>query len=177
MYPLQHTVLALATLLIPVLVRQRDRNGVRRIKHTVVQLLAIFVPIGLLYLLLLAIFRAPILNFLYAGRYGSASVWAVIAIGILPITTGIAALLGAALRALERPRLIFWSYLVSVVVACSIGIPITLRQGVAGAVVSLVIGELATVVVLAVLLTAVGEDVGMAWWLRNNTSVEGHNSK
>ena len=158
LYPLQHTVLALATLLIPVLVRQRDRSGIHRIKRTVLQLLGIFVPIGLVYLCLLAAFRSPILAFLYAGRYGTASLGTVIAIGILPITSGMAALLGAALRALERPRLIFWSYLVSVSVALSIGIPITLRGGVGGAVLSLVIGDLATVIALAMVLAATGED-------------------
>lgn len=177
MYPLQHTVLALATLLIPVLVRQRDRSGVSCIKHTVLYLLAIFIPVGLFYLLLLVVFRSPILNFLYAGRYGTASVSAVIAIGILPITTGIAALLGAALRALERPRLIFWSYLVSVSVALSIGIPITLRGGVGGAVVSLVLGDLATVAVLAVLLATTAEGARSVWSLRRYFNFLGRNPK
>jgi O-antigen/teichoic acid export membrane protein len=118
-------------------------------------------------------FRMPILNFLYAGRYGTASLWAVLAIGILPITTGFAALLGAALRALERPRSIFWSYLASVSVALSMGIPITLRYGIGGAVLSLVFGDLATVTVLAVLLTATGKGAGIASSLRTCVSPRG----
>jgi O-antigen/teichoic acid export membrane protein len=160
MYPLLHTVSPLVTLLIPILVRQRERNGLQRMKRTVLQLVALFVPAGVLYLLFLAAFRAPILHLLYAGRYNNVSAWAAVSIGILPITSGIAYLLGAALRALERPHLIFWSYLASTIAALAVGIPVTLHYGVSGAAFALVLNDLPTIVVLAVCLARCKEATG-----------------
>jgi O-antigen/teichoic acid export membrane protein len=151
-YPLLHTMSALMLLLIPLLVRQRERGGLHRMKRTVVQLVAILVPSAILYLLLIAAFHAQILRVLYAGRYSNASVWAIIAIGILPITNGVGGLIGAALRALERPRLIFFGYIAQTIVALFCGIPICLRYGVSGAAFSLVLGDVATIIVLATYL-------------------------
>ncbi|MBI3610279.1 MAG: hypothetical protein HY204_06210 [Nitrospirae bacterium] len=152
MYPLLHTMIALVLLLIPILVRQRERNGLPKVKRTVQQLIALFLPAGVLYLALLVALRVPILHFLYAGRYNNVSAWAVVWIGTLPITGGIANMLGAALRSLERPRLIFWSYLASAIVAVSAGIPITLHYGVSGAAFATGLSDLPTIAILAVCL-------------------------
>ncbi|MBI3609170.1 MAG: hypothetical protein HY204_00505 [Nitrospirae bacterium] len=152
MYPLLHTMIALVLLLIPILVRQRERNGLPKVKRTVQQLIALFLPAGVLYLALLVALRVPILHFLYADRYNNVSAWAVVWIGTLPITGGIACMLGAALRSLERPRLIFWSYLASAIVAVSAGIPITLHYGVSGAAFAMGLSDLPTIAILAVCL-------------------------
>jgi O-antigen/teichoic acid export membrane protein len=148
-YPLVHTVSALVPLLIPVLVQQRKRDGLRRMKRTVLHLVMIFAPMSLLYLSVVVVFRGPILHVLYAGKYNDVSAWTVVFIGCLPILTGISWLVGAALRALERPRLIFWSYLASAVTALAVGIPITMQYGVPGAAFSLAIQEVPTIIVLA----------------------------
>jgi O-antigen/teichoic acid export membrane protein len=150
MYPLLHTMLALVLLLIPILVRQREQDGLQRVRRTVSHLVTLFFPVGILYFMLLFAFRDPILNLLYAGRYSNVSSWTIAAIGILPITGGVAGLLGAGLRSLECPHLIFWSYLTSTVVALAVGVPVTLRYGVPGAALALVFNDLPAIAVLAV---------------------------
>jgi O-antigen/teichoic acid export membrane protein len=160
MYPLLHSAGALVALLIPILVRQRERDGLQGMKRTVVQLVIMFVPVGFLYLLFLTAFRTPILHLLYAGRYDNVSAWTVVSIGLLPITSSIAFLLGAGLRSQERPQLIFWSYLAATLVAIAVGIPVTLRNGVSGAAFALVLTDLPVIAVLALCLVGCKETTG-----------------
>jgi O-antigen/teichoic acid export membrane protein len=152
MYPLLHTMVALTLLLIPILVRQRQRDGALVMKRTVLQLLVMFLPAGILYLLFLVAFRHPLLHLLYAGRYGDVSPWTIVSIGVVPITSGTVGLLGAGLRSLERPHLIFWSHLASTAVALSCGIALTLHYGVTGAALALALNNLPAIAVLAVCL-------------------------
>jgi O-antigen/teichoic acid export membrane protein len=157
MLPLGHTVTALVLLLIPILVRQRERLGLQSMKRTVFQLVALLVPVGILYLCFLIAFHAPILHLLYAGRYSDVSAWTIALIGLLPITSGVAGILGAALRAIERPHLIFWGYLASTVMALAAGVPITLHYGVTGAAFALVLDDLPAIAVIALCLSRCGE--------------------
>jgi len=157
MYPLLHSVLALVVLLIPILVRQRDRVGIKGMKRTVLQLVALLVPAGILYLSFLVAFHAPILHLVYAGRYSNVSRWTIAFVGLLPITGGVAAILGAALRAIERPRLIFGGYLASTVMALAAGVPITLHYGVAGAAFALVLDDLPAIAFIALSLSRAGD--------------------
>ena len=53
--------------------------------------------------------------------------------GALPVGTCITAVLGNAIRALERPDRMFWAYVASAGAAGVFGIPLTARFGVAGA--------------------------------------------
>ena len=152
MYPLLHTVTALVLLLIPVLVRQREGHGLTQMKRTIEQLIALFVPVGLVYLLLLALFFRPLLQLLYAGQYHEVSRPVVICLGLLPVTSGIAGVLGAGIRALERPRLVFWAYLLSSATAIFAGIPLTLDRGVWGAALALVLGDIPVIAMLALFL-------------------------
>ena len=154
MYPLLHSMMAIVLLLIPTLVRQREQGGVTRVKQTVRKLLTMFLPIGIVYLIMLVTFRRPLVHLLYGERYNDVSLWMAISVGILPITSGIAGLFGAAFRALERPRLISWAYLASMAIALLIGIPLTFRYGVAGATFALVVNDLPVIGILAIFLAA-----------------------
>jgi O-antigen/teichoic acid export membrane protein len=158
MYPLLHVVTALLLLLIPVLVRQRQTSGLTKMKRTVMQLTALFVPVGIAYLLILALFSYAILHLLYAGRYSDVSTWVIITIGALPITGGVAGLLAAGLRALERPQLIFWSYIASAVVALVVGVPLTLHYGVSGTALALLLNDLPAIGALGICLARYKQD-------------------
>lgn len=152
MYPLLQSVSALVILLIPVLVRQLTREGPRKVKRTTVQLVSLFVPVAVLYFLFLAMFGTRILRFLYAGRYSDISTWAVLAVGSVPITSGVIGLLGAALRALDLPRLVFWGCLASAILALTLGAAVTLRYGVTGATYALVFDDVPAVALLTFFL-------------------------
>ena len=150
MSPLLHSFSALLTLLIPILVQQRERGGLHRSKRTTLQLIAMYIPVGVLFLLAVTTLRAPILRLLYGGRYSSVSVWVVLCVASLPITTGVVGLLGSALRSFERPHLAFIGYLPAMITALVVGVPLTLHYGVSGAASGLVLSDLSAIVVLSI---------------------------
>jgi O-antigen/teichoic acid export membrane protein len=152
MYPLLQSESAVIVLLIPVLVRQLKRAGMHELKQTTLRLIALFVPMGLLYLVFLGLFGGRVLRLLYAGRYSGLSIWAMVAVGLLPITTGIVGLLGAAARAIELPRLTSWGALASAGTALLVGVPLTLHYGVTAAAFALVLNDIPAIAVVGVLL-------------------------
>ena len=162
MYPLLQSVSALVILLIPVMVRQLKREGVHKVKRTTAQLISLFVPVAILYLVFLAAFGSRILGLLYAGRYSDISIWAILAVGSVPITNGVIGLLGAALRALDVPRLVFWGCLASALLAITVGAAVTLRYGVTGATCALVFDDIPAIVLLTLFLVRCKATAGTA---------------
>jgi O-antigen/teichoic acid export membrane protein len=130
MYPLLHSFAALLTLFIPILVRKRELSGLHAAKRTTLQLICMYLPLGLFYFAVLAIFRTPLLRLMYAGRYDNLSAFVVACVAFLPLTAGVIGLLTAALRSFEYPRSVFFGYLASSTASLLGGIPLTLRFGV-----------------------------------------------
>jgi O-antigen/teichoic acid export membrane protein len=151
-FPLLHTVMALNLLLIPVLVRQVNGPGPALMPRTVRQMILWMIPLGGIYFALLAVFSQPLLGFLYAGKYSHVSKWAVVCIGLIPVTNGIGGLLGAGLRSLEKPHLVFWGYGLAALAAIAVGCPLTLRYGVSGAASALLLTDFPTILLLAIFL-------------------------
>ena len=152
MYPLLHALLSLVSILVPALVRRRQQFGFENMRRRVWTLAALFVPAGLTYLCILVGLRNPILHLLYGDRYANQSVWVVLCIGCLPITTGIAYVLAAGLRSIESPRLVFWGYLASCATTLILGVPLALHYGIAGAAAGMVASDIPTITVLCVCL-------------------------
>ena len=161
MYPLLHSFSALLTLLIPILVRQRERSGLQVSKRTTLHLIAMYIPVGLLFLFFVVALRVPLLRLLYAGRYSSVSTWTVICVAALPITNGVIGLLASALRSFERPRLAFFGYLPSTIAAMVVGIPLALHYGVSGAASGLVLSDLSAIVALWICFAGCKEGDGV----------------
>jgi len=151
-FPLLHTATALNLLLIPVLVRQIKGFGPAFMARTVKQMIFWMVPLTGIYFAVLAMFGQPLLEFLYSGKYSHVSRWAVVCIGAIPVTNGIAGLLGAGLRSLEKPHLIFWGYGLATITAIAVGCPLTLHFGVSGAASSLLLTDIPTILLLAIFL-------------------------
>jgi O-antigen/teichoic acid export membrane protein len=152
MYPLLHALLSLISVLVPALVKRRRQFGFEAMRRTVWRLAALFLPAGIAYLCVLVGMRDPILHFLYGDRYANQSVWVVLCIGSLPITTGIAYVLAAGLRAIENPRLVFWGYLASCATTMVLGVPLALRYGISGAAAGMVASDVPTIAVLSLCL-------------------------
>jgi O-antigen/teichoic acid export membrane protein len=151
-YPLLHTATALNLLLIPVLVRQVKGLGSAFMARTVRQMILWMIPLAGMYFAVIAMFSQPLLTFLYAGKYSHISKWAVVCIGFIPVTNGIAGLLGAGLRSLEKPHLIFWGYGLASLTAIAVGCPLTLHYGVSGAASSLLLTDIPAILLLAIFL-------------------------
>lgn len=142
--PLLQAIAALATLLLPALVRQRESPGFDRL---VAGAAALFVGAGLAYWVLVGLVAEPLLHWLYRGQYTQYAgvIWLV---GALPVAVGVVGVLGSALRALERPDLVFRAYAASALAAVSLGLWAAVRWGVSGAVVGTLLSSTVTAAVL-----------------------------
>jgi O-antigen/teichoic acid export membrane protein len=147
--PVLHTVAALSAVLIPTLVRHRDRSGIVGMTRTMRTLLALLVPASLGYAVLLLWFRSPLFQMLYNGNYRQYSGVPVLLVGAIPIAVGAVMVLGAGLRAVERPDCIFWAYVVASLSTLCIGLPLSRKLGVVGAAAGMLISSCVAALSLA----------------------------
>jgi O-antigen/teichoic acid export membrane protein len=154
--PVTHTLTALAAVLIPTLVRRLNAGGISRLRRTVKRLSLIVIPAPFVYCALLWLCRTTLFRFLYKGNYYGYSSWPLILAGLVPVTATIAMILGAGLRAIERPDLIFWSFVASGLVAILVGVPLATKWGVLGATGGMVASGWVLV-------------AAMAWWTHSST--------
>jgi O-antigen/teichoic acid export membrane protein len=135
--PLTQATTALAILLIPVLVKARKDGTFERMMFLS---LSLFTVAGALYGLFLGMFHYPIVSVVYHGNYIRYSylLWIV---GSSLLFGGVVDVLGAGLRALERPDQMFWSNIWSTVIALSIGLACLAYWGVMGAAIGLTVSS------------------------------------
>jgi O-antigen/teichoic acid export membrane protein len=160
--PVLHTLIALAAVLVPALVRHHQQGGIMKVRNTMRTLTVLLIPGSVIYLLVLWLGRSFLFGLLYAGKYQEYKTWPLLFTGLVPITTTAAVIVGSALRALEKPKWIFWAYAASTVSVIVLGLPLTLHSGVLVATGSLFISSLVAAVALA-------------WFFRRATSQETQN--
>ncbi len=142
--PVLQAIAALSMLLVPMLVRDRDSGGFRKMNRTMLLFLTLFCGGALAYGVVLWFARSHVFQLFYAGKYGQYAGWPFLLAGMLPLGTCATAVLGNGLRALERPDRTFWCYLGSVVSALAAGIPLARAFGVTGALIGLHLSSLVT---------------------------------
>lgn len=147
--PVLQAISALTMLLLPMLVRDRHNGGVRRMNRTMWQFLSIFAAGAVVYLTGLWLLRDEVFQVFYAGKYSQYAGWPLFLAGLLPLGTCATAVLGNALRALERPDSIFWCYAGSLIGAVTVGVPCSTFLGVSGALLGLLASSLITVLMMA----------------------------
>jgi len=149
--PALHSIIALGGLLLPILVRDRQAGGFAAMNRTVRRGLALFLSGSALYLALLLGLRTEIFQILYAGKYLDYAGWPLLLVILLPIVACVPLVVGAALRAAERPDSVFGCHLRSLVITIALGIPFSSMAGVAGAGAGLLVCFLATGIFMVVL--------------------------
>jgi O-antigen/teichoic acid export membrane protein len=148
--PVTQAISALTMLLLPMLARDRAA-GPASMNRTMLRFLAMFGGGSLLYLILLWLLRAHVFIWFYGGRYTQYLGWPLTLTGLLPFGTCITAVLGNGLRALERPDLMLWCSVGSVVSTLLLGIPLAAHGGVGGALAGLQISSLVSIILMFVL--------------------------
>jgi O-antigen/teichoic acid export membrane protein len=131
--PVLHSLIAFGMLLVPLLVRHRDRGGIVRMRQTVRRLVGVFLLGSAVYFVVLWQFHAEILQLLYGGKYLEYGPAPFLLLGAVPLLASLTTVLGSALRALERPDRLFWCYLISSAAAVFVGTPLTAVFGLTGA--------------------------------------------
>jgi O-antigen/teichoic acid export membrane protein len=137
--PALQSISALAGLLLPLLVRKRDRGGSSDVRKTTRHMLGLLLLGSTCYLAILIGLRSYLFHFLYGDKYSEHAGRTVLLLGLLPLVEGVAWVLAAALGALERPDLTFWSAGAGAVVALAVGVPISIRLGAAGALLGILV--------------------------------------
>ncbi len=138
--PIQHTYVAASALLVPYLVRVR---GTPKWRGTLIAAFILFGVAATAYWVFLGAEGGPLLSLLYGPKYAAFAslLWI---IGLAPIAGAGVAIAGSALRALERPKQVFWSYAVSGGVALIPGMALLALSGLSGAAFATVLCTIAT---------------------------------
>jgi O-antigen/teichoic acid export membrane protein len=135
MMPALHTFLALWVVALPRFVRARETPAFGMLIR---RLLLVCCTAAAANWFVLGLTHNYVVGALYGGAYTDDSrlLWI---LGLVPLGYAAIAVLENALRSLERSDEVFRAYVVSSAASCLIGIPLTFRWGVSGAVVGLVI--------------------------------------
>ena len=136
--PALQTISALGVLLTPTLVHARRSGGLDAMKKAMALSMALFISGSVLYLGVLLGFRFQIFHFLYGGKYAQFDSWPLLLVALLPMAQSLPNVVGAALGALERPKLGFWSDVGSGVCGVALGVPLACALGVGGALLGIV---------------------------------------
>jgi O-antigen/teichoic acid export membrane protein len=142
--PVLLSISGLSLLLLPVLSMQFEQGAKQRMNRTLWFVFGLFFLGSGLYFGLLWGLRGAIFQLLYSGRYREFAGWPLVAVGLWPFGQAITAILGSALRALQRPDYVFWSSVGGSAATLLLGIPLAWRLGVGGALVGSVLAFLAT---------------------------------
>jgi O-antigen/teichoic acid export membrane protein len=142
--PMIQTTGAIGVVVLQSLVQVRGRPGFAQL---VQRMLWVFGAASVIYWIAIGMAGGPLLGWIYDGKYVDLGpvLWLM---GLLPLLTGLIVVVGAALRALERPDQIFWAYLASSGMTLSLGLLLTARFGVLGAAIGITTSYAATAVAL-----------------------------
>jgi O-antigen/teichoic acid export membrane protein len=149
MMPVLHAASAVSGALVPDLaaaLRTKGRAGYRAHLRATGSL---FLSSCAVYVLVVIVAGPPIVNMLYGGRYVF-DTGSLIITSCLPVLASMTALLSGALRARERFRQIFTGSLAGACVAFAVGLPLTAKGGITGALVGQACAYAASSIVLAV---------------------------
>jgi O-antigen/teichoic acid export membrane protein len=143
--PVLHAYQPMLVLLVPALVRVR---GTPAFGRTVRTMLLLATCCSGVYWLLLGLLDRRVVAWLYDGQYvaNASLLWV---IGLLAITGAAVAVLGGALRALERSSDMFVAYAASTVLTVTVGLWLMLRWGVKGAAVGVTLSGVVTTAAMA----------------------------
>jgi O-antigen/teichoic acid export membrane protein len=146
--PLSFMGSSLGLILVPVMVRARSNNSM---PEKLIVSLAFFLLTAIGYSLVLVLFNDEIVTLLYKEKYVAYAgfLWL---IALLPIVHAPSNSLGAAMRAMERPREVFWITFAGACVAATVGLGLTAVAGLAGAIIGNVLSYATMTALLAYFL-------------------------
>lgn len=139
---------ALSNLLLPALVRARDR-GRAAFNSRLRLFLILFTLAPAFYWILLGLFHYPLISWLYGGKYTSNAglLWL---FGLSPVCFGIKMVMGYAVKAFERPDWLLFAYVIPAVVAVILETGLVYLGGLAGGAWGLLLSQAIAAVVVTI---------------------------
>jgi O-antigen/teichoic acid export membrane protein len=102
--------------------------------------LPLYVLPAVIYCAIVTGYHQPIFRWLYLGRYAGAS-WLLPFTAPMVVAAGVAAVYVNALRGLQRPERVFWSNTLASGAALTVGVLLTMRYQLVGAVIGLTLSH------------------------------------
>jgi len=131
--PMDQVFIALSYLIIPMLAAYSGRKEMRNLVALWKRYALALVGMTVLFALSVRVLGGQVMHSLYAGKFdGLAPLLSMLA--FLPLLMGIGHTMNDALKAVERPRLVFYAYLSSGAATFLLGIPLMIHLGLRGAV-------------------------------------------
>jgi O-antigen/teichoic acid export membrane protein len=139
--PLLQFNVALATQLIPAFVQHKGKPLYNKLVR---RLLVLLVLISVCYWGLLNLFKDKILLLVYGQKLSAHSeiLWI---LGMLPIFTGIIAVVGSSIRSDDRPDQLFWTYLLASLVSLTLGFWLLFEWKLLGVAIAIILSYLVNV--------------------------------
>jgi O-antigen/teichoic acid export membrane protein len=136
--PVLQSITAVGGLVLTTLVRHRTEGGLKKVSSTLRRFVVALFWGAALYAAIVWIFRLQALHFLYGGKYTQYAFWPFLLVCLLCFVACASLPFEVALRAFERPDLVFRSSLFSAGAAVICGVPLTAAFGLNGALIGMV---------------------------------------
>ena len=156
--PLQQTVTTLGMMMLPWLAARSARDGERATRRATRTLVSINVGLSLVYVPLVVLFGARLLDRAYGPGYHAAYGAQLPLLGLVSLVQAASYAFAISLRATEHPRAIFWSKALTAALLVGAGVPLIRFDGLRGAFVSALVCNLGE----AAVLVWFGRQVGRA---------------
>jgi O-antigen/teichoic acid export membrane protein len=146
--PAAHSYSALTVLLLPAFVKARQQGTFK--KFVSVWFMCLSLLMGIYWIILVSI--GPwIMNWGFAGKYNNVAGLLWIA-GAIPLVASMSSVLCTAMRAMERPDLVLWSYIGSAAATATASVALVMQFSEAGAVIGNALAKAIGLIVIIALL-------------------------
>lgn len=145
--PADQIFAATTLLVLPQMALQFAAQEFGNLRHLWRQCSLMFLGISSVFALVVGLGSLPLLHVVYGGKFDSVSPllrWYV----LLPVVMGVGHAANAALKAIEKPQMVFYAYLTSGVTTFALGIPLVMYLGLRGAVYGMLLSGASYAVVL-----------------------------
>ena len=132
--PVDQLFIALNYLVLPALASHYAAKRIRKFLTMSARLGLVTVGVTAFFPLAVRLVGRPVMHLLYAGRFDSLAPLLYL-LALLPLLMGIGNTINDALKAAEKPKLVFYAYLASGAATFVVGVPLVIRLGLLGAVV------------------------------------------
>jgi O-antigen/teichoic acid export membrane protein len=150
--PVGQTATALSLLFIPYASRARAERGPQSLRKISLGITGLFALGAIAYWVVVVAFRGSVLHLFYGGRYSEISAF----IPLVAISSIFQTCIngpGIGLRANEKPKSVFYAYLVSSAITLGAGVIATRIFGVEGAVVTMLVANMSAFLVAQFMLS------------------------
>jgi O-antigen/teichoic acid export membrane protein len=131
--PIDQLFAALAYVVLPMMSSHMAAGRPKQMVSLLKRYLLASVCATSMFAILVRAVGSPVMHILYAGKFDDLTHLLFILV-LLPVVMGIGHVMNDALKAIERPRLVFFAYVCSGAATFLVGIPLVMRLGLRGAV-------------------------------------------